>query len=193
MKHAALLIVTGSLFASAAMPAGGDDPPTTGDRTEFEFSDPGQVNSWQIVNDGVMGGRSSSRVDITSDGQMRFSGRLSLENNGGFASVRLRPRELGYQRGQTIVLRVQGDGRTYTFNLYPAERRMAFAFQADFKTAAGQWTEVELPIDRFVAHSFGRPRPNERLDPAQVRSIGILLGDKQAGPFEILIDSIRVR
>ena len=44
----------------------------------------------------------------------------------------------------------------------------------------------------FVAHSFGRPLPGEKLDPASVQSVGILLGDKKSGPFQILVDSIGV-
>ena len=43
---------------------------------------------WTIVNDGVMGGVSDGRFRITADQTMEFFGTLSLENNGGFASVR---------------------------------------------------------------------------------------------------------
>ena len=90
--------------------------------------------SWQIVNDGVMGGRSSSQASIvkleTGGDAMRFAGNLSLENNGGFASVRSRPSgSLGLDPGETIVLRVKGDGRRYTFNLYTPDRRTAFSYQ----------------------------------------------------------------
>ncbi len=163
----------------------------------FEFSDSSEVSKWQIVNDGVMGGRSSSQVSIiqTEDGvdAMRFTGNLSLENNGGFASVRSRPdASLGLKAGNTIVLRVQGDGRKYTFNLYAPTRRTAFSYQIDFQTKAGKWIEVRLPVDKFVAHSFGRPIPSMRLSPQQVQSVGVLLGDKKPGAFELLIDWINV-
>ncbi len=162
---------------------------------DTQSSDAGK---WQIVNDGVMGGRSSSQVSIvkadTGEDAMRFNGNLSLENNGGFASVRSRPSgSLGIDPGETIVLRVKGDGRRYTFNLYTPERRTAFSYQMEFDTTAGQWTEVKLPVDQFVAHSFGRRVPNMKLTPSQVQSIGILLGDKKPGSFEILVDSIMVQ
>jgi len=62
----------------------------------------------------------------------------------------------------------------------------------DFDTQAGKWTEIKLPVDRFVAHSFGRPMPNMKLTPSLVHSVGVLLGDKKPGPFEILIDRIDV-
>jgi monofunctional biosynthetic peptidoglycan transglycosylase len=164
----------------------------------FQFDEAGEVAKWQIVNDGVMGGRSSSQVSIVkpeaSEGAMRFSGNLSLENNGGFASVRSRPSgSLGIDSGDIIVLRVKGDGRTYTFNLYTPTRRTAFSYQMDFETTAGEWTEIRLPVDKFVAHSFGRPMPNMKLSPNQVHAVGILLGDKKPGAFELLIESIEIR
>ena len=170
----------------------------------FQFSELREAEKWQIVNDGVMGGRSSSQASIVEldsldragneNGVMRFAGNLSLENNGGFASMRSRPSgSLGLNPGNTIVLRVKGDGRRYTFNLYTPDRRTAFSYQLEFGTTAGKWTEVQLPIDKFVAHSFGRPIPSITLTPSQVQSVGILLGDKKPGPFEILIDWIKVK
>lgn len=166
-------------------------------RTLFAFSGIRDASKWQIVNDGVMGGRSSSQASIVKtqadEGVLKFTGNLSLENNGGFASVRSRPSgSLGLDAGKTIVLRVKGDGRRYTFNLYTPGRRTAFSYQMDFDTRADEWTEVRLPVDEFVAHSFGRKMPNMRLSPKQVQAVGILLGDKKAGLFEILLDSITV-
>jgi NADH dehydrogenase [ubiquinone] 1 alpha subcomplex assembly factor 1 len=163
----------------------------------FQFNEPDDAAKWQIVNDGVMGGRSSSRVEIAKTGDdvglMRFTGTLSLENNGGFASVRSRAAgPLGLNAGKTIVLRVKGDGRRYTFNLYTPDRRTAFSYQLEFDTKANEWIEVKLPIDQFVARSFGQPMPSMKLDPTQVQSVGILLGDKKSGPFEILVDWIVV-
>ena len=43
--------------------------------------------NWKVVNDTVMGGRSSSRWTSNSSAFI-FEGNLSLENNGGFASIR---------------------------------------------------------------------------------------------------------
>lgn len=165
--------------------------------TLFDFSRGDASRGWQIVNDGVMGGRSSSRatfVETTSgDSVMRFQGNLSLANNGGFASVRSRPSgSLGLRKGDTIILQVFGDGRKYTFNLYTPTRRTAFSFQMDFKTERGKWTEVRLPVDQFVAHSFGRPIRNMPLAPTDVQSVGILLGDKKPGSFDLLVHWIKL-
>jgi NADH dehydrogenase [ubiquinone] 1 alpha subcomplex assembly factor 1 len=161
-------------------------------RLIFDFDAPAATSQWQIVNDGVMGGRSSSRTAVASEGQMQFSGTLSLENNGGFASMRSRASKLELVAGQTIVMRIRGDGRQYTLNLYVPGRRTAFSYQADFATKAGEWVDVRIPLDRFVAKSFGQAVKGMNLDPTQVESIGILLGDKKTGDFQIDIDWIGV-
>ncbi len=54
----------------------------------FDFNSKSNINSWQIVNDVVMGGKSSSTITINKDGHGQFSGTVSTENNGGFSSVR---------------------------------------------------------------------------------------------------------
>lgn len=166
--------------------------PTPQGRELFEFAGRQALGKWQIVNDGVMGGRSSSRVEPGPDGTMNFSGVLSLANNGGFASTRSRGSNLGLQQGDTVVLKVKGDGRKYTFNAYVPRRRMAFSYRAEFKTDKGKWIEVRIPLDQLVATSFGRVVRGASLNPTEVNSVGILLGDKKPGGFELLIKSIRV-
>jgi hypothetical protein len=81
----------------------------------FAFASPDAAAGWQAVNDGVMGGVSDGRFRITEGQTLEFYGTLSLENNGGFASVRSRPRTLGLQTGDSLVVRVRGDGREYQF------------------------------------------------------------------------------
>ena len=117
------------------------------DRVLFEFTSPVASKDWQSVNDGVMGGVSEGRSKITENKTLEFFGNLSLENNGGFASVRSRPKKLGLKQGDTIVARLRGDGREYTLNLYVARSLTAFSYRASFKTTAGEWIEVRIPLD----------------------------------------------
>ena len=48
------------------------------------------LKNWNIVNDDVMGGISSSSLSLNQDNNLLFNGNLSLANNGGFASTRMR-------------------------------------------------------------------------------------------------------
>ena len=142
----------------------------------------------------AMDGVSDGRFRITERQTMEFYGTLSLEKNGGFASVRSRPRTLGLQTGDTLVARVRRDGREYQLNLYTAERTRAFSYRAPVKTRAGEWIDAEVALDRFEATSFGRViRGAGPVDPRSVMSIGFLLAEKTPGPFALEVAWIKVR
>ena len=159
----------------------------------FAFVSPDAAAVWQAVNDGVMGGVSDGRFRITERQTLEFYGTLSLENNGGFASVRSRPRTLGLQTGDTLVARVRGDGREYQLNLYTADRMMAFSYRAPVKTRTGEWLEVRIPLDAFEATSFGRViRGAGPVDPRSVTAVGFLLAEKTPGPFLLEVAWIKV-
>jgi len=159
----------------------------------FTFEDTDAVRQWQTVNDGVMGGRSDGRFRINGENNLEVFGTLSLANNGGFASVRSRGSSLKLKSGDSIVMKARGDGRDYTLNLYSPARRMAFSYRVTFSTTKGEWTEVSVPLSKFVATSFGRVVSNAPLKADRVSGIGVLLGDKKAGPFKLEIESISVR
>lgn len=148
---------------------------------------------WQTVVDGVMGGRSTARVGQTEPGVLSFTGRLSLENNGGFSQIRRSVEGRGFAGAEAIALEVRGDGRTYKLDLCASNvRRMASAWQQDFPTADGAWTTVRLPLDDFVLYSFGRRVRNApELQAELIESLGVTLADKVEGPFRLDIRSVR--
>lgn len=161
-------------------------------RMLFSFDQAEAAKSWQTVNDGVMGGRSMGRFRINSDQKLEFFGTLSLENNGGFASVRASRTKFALDSDDAIIARVRGDGRQYNFNLYTQRNLRGYSYRQSFKTTKDKWMEIRLPVDKFVATWRGRVFPNQQLDPSNVAGLGILLGDKQAGPFKLEIDWIKV-
>jgi hypothetical protein len=54
----------------------------------FDFNKNSEVGSWMILDDVVMGGKSSSTFKLNDEGHGEFEGERSLDNNGGFSSVR---------------------------------------------------------------------------------------------------------
>ena len=158
---------------------------------DFAGTDPAQ--KWQAVNDGVMGGVSDGRFRITPDKTMEFSGRLSLENNGGFASVRTKPADFDIKSGDTLVVRVKGDGREYVLNLYTKSRRMAFSYRAPLPTTRDEWTEVSVPLGEFIPTAFGnRVKGMGPVEPDQINSLGFMLSDKKPGPFNLEVDWVKI-
>ncbi|MFZ4575604.1 MAG: CIA30 family protein [Phycisphaerales bacterium] len=151
------------------------------------------VAGWRTVLDGVMGGRSTGRVTQPEDGILRFSGELSLENNGGFSQTQTTVPAASFKGATGIEARVRGDGRTYQFDVRCSDvRMMAGSFQTKFETVAGEWVTLTLPFEDFRLYSFGRPVPDApELVPARVESIGVTLADKKSGAFQLDIDFIR--
>ena len=161
-------------------------------RVLFDFSKPDAAKAWVNVNDGVMGGVSDGRFKITENKTMEFYGTLSLQNNGGFASVRSRPTKVNLKAGDSVACRVRGDGREYSFNLYVPSDSGRYSFRQTFKTKKGEWVEVSLPVEKFFATWRGRVFHDQKLDPSKVNSVGFQLGDKKAGPFKLEVDWIKV-
>ncbi|MCX7395744.1 MAG: CIA30 family protein [Planctomycetales bacterium] len=162
-------------------------------RPLFDFTGKDSAKEWQTVNDGVMGGLSEGKFKITDQKTLEFSGNLSLKNNGGFASVRTKSKKLTLDSGDTIVARVRGDGREYSLNLYLNKPRIAFSYRALVQTKKNEWIEIKVPLTRFEATSFGRVLKDARpVTPQDVNAVGWMLSDKQAGPFEMEIEWIKV-
>lgn len=148
---------------------------------------------WRVVDDGVMGGLSQGRHEIEKDGILRFFGNLSLENNGGFSSLRTANVMLDLGAAEGVSLRVKGDGRSYQlrFSTDARHRGQEMSFQAPFPTTKGEWTEVRVPFTRFIGTWRGQGLPDKVLDPSKIRRLGLLLADKKQGPFELRVDWIR--
>jgi len=158
----------------------------------FDFTGADAAKGWQAVNDDVMGGVSVGKFKITDKKTLEFFGTLSLANNGGFASVRTKKKKLGLEKGDTLVVKVRGDGREYEMNLYVPTIQIAYSYRAVFQTQKDKWIEIKLPLDKFYATSFGRVVKNAgQVNPTSVNGIGFMLGDKKAGPFKMEIEWIK--
>lgn len=145
---------------------------------------------WEVVNDGVMGGLSQRSVVMSESGTMVFRGVLSLENNGGFSSVRSGQVSMDLSEATGIVLRVRGDGRTYQFRLMTDARvrNRRVTFMAPFQTKVGEWAEVQMPFKAFAGTWRGERISEALLDPSKIEGFGIQLADKKPGVFSLEVD-----
>ena len=162
-------------------------------RLVIDFRQTDEAARWRVVDDVVMGGVSSSRVVRTTEGSCAFEGTVSLANNGGFASVRTDGERCSLEGATTIVLRVRGDGNDYRVRLRDDVVYDMPSWQATFPTVAGEWTEVDLPLADFELKWRGRSVGGPPLVPAAVRSIGLVIADKQAGEFRLELAELSVR
>jgi len=157
----------------------------------IDFKDAKEVRLWSAINDDVMGGLSEGKASITEDGYLLFSGNLSLENNGGFSSIRMIPPEIDFGVYKGARIRVKGDGRSYQFRLRTSRRFDGAAYKSEFHTIPEKWIEIDLYFDSFLPVYRGKILKNaEPLDPAEIRQIGLLIADKSEGSFELFVDRI---
>lgn len=155
------------------------------------FDTPAATQNWQPINDGVMGGVSVSRMRFDSAGYAVFEGEVSLENKGGFASVRASELELGCADTVGYVLTVCGDGHTYKLNLRTDSGFDGVNYQAIFTSARGLWTQTVLPLAAFEPSFRGRTvQGAPPLQPERVRQVGLMISDKQTGKFRLMVKTI---
>ncbi len=144
--------------------------------------------NWRVINDTVMGGASSSEV-CPLERRLIFRGQLSLENNGGFASIRCCVGD-GFANVTAFRLTVRGDGRRYQFRLRSDESSDGVAWRAAFSTD-GSVQHIELALSNFEPVIRGRlVDPAGPLNAADIHLLGFMIADRQPGPFELKIHAI---
>ncbi|MEB3211162.1 MAG: CIA30 family protein [Leptolyngbyaceae bacterium] len=181
------------------------EPSPTSPRLVFDFrsSDSDIESIWGAVDDVVMGGVSQSGLTNTAEGAL-FSGVVSTNNSGGFASVRTRNFEppLNLQGYTGIELRVRGDGNRYKFILRDETRWDGVGYSHSFDTEADTWTTVQIPFTDFVPVFRARTvSDGQQVDPSQLRAFQVMLSKFEydgnlnptfePGEFQLLIETIR--
>jgi NADH dehydrogenase [ubiquinone] 1 alpha subcomplex assembly factor 1 len=157
----------------------------------FDFSDPAAVGAWAPIDDRVMGGISRSRLRHDPAGHAVFEGVVSLERNGGFASVRCAPGANGLPGARACVLEVGGDARRFKLSLLTDDRFDGLNHQAGFATDGSDWQTLRIPLTDFRPSFRGREVPGApALDPAGIRQVGLMIAERQAGPFALRIRRI---
>jgi hypothetical protein len=157
----------------------------------FDFTDPASVNDWAAIDDRVMGGISRSRLQHDPTGHAVFEGEVSLERNGGFASVRSNPSTRGRPQATTCAIEVRGGGKQFKLSLLTDDGFDSLNYQASFAPEGDGWQTIRLPLAAFRASFRGRDVPRApALDPARIRQVGLMIAARQVGPFSLDIRRI---
>lgn len=158
----------------------------------FDFRQQAEVDRWYAVNDDVMGGVSQGDFTLLDPGEASFSGYLSLENNGGFSTVRSRARNWSELEGNAgLSIRVKGDGRTYSFIVQTSKQQDVLVYEVPFKTVAGEWTILDFGFELFRVNYMGwNPSGYPSLQAGEIEKFGFMLNDGQEGAFNLEVDYI---
>jgi len=157
----------------------------------FDFSDPAAAGRWAAIDDRVMGGVSQSRMRQVAEGHAVFEGHVSLERNGGFASVRSDSSPLGKTGATACLIETRGDGKRYKLSILTDDAFNSVVYQASFAPAPDAWQTLCLPLADFRSSFRGREvRGAPPLHPFRIRQVGLLIGDRQEGAFSLQVRCI---
>jgi Complex I intermediate-associated protein 30 (CIA30)/NmrA-like family len=178
-------------------------PPTT-KRQLFDFTQPDAdlKATWGAVDDVVMGGVSESSIRLV-EGYAVFSGDVSTENSGGFASVRTRNFEPSFDLSNYtgIELRVKGDGQRYKLFVRTESKWDGVGYARSFDPSSTEWTTIQIPFKELVPIFRAKTVENAPpIDSHQIRSLQVMLSkfeyDRELNPhftpglFSLQIESI---
>jgi NADH dehydrogenase [ubiquinone] 1 alpha subcomplex assembly factor 1 len=149
-------------------------------------------DKWRIVNDGVMGGLSSSKA-IVQDDKIIFSGSVSLENNGGFASLRSPVKDYDFSKFSGFEVKIKGDGKRYSISMKETSYFTGYFYTKSFETKRDEWIVIQIPFNQFKLYYFGEKTNSSKKNPIdKIKEISLLIGDKQEGNFEAAISHVKL-
>ncbi|EDP70742.1 hypothetical protein FBALC1_08283 [Flavobacteriales bacterium ALC-1] len=156
----------------------------------FDFNKEANIQNWNVVDDAVMGGRSSSQFKLNSDGFGVFNGVVSLENNGGFSSVRYQLKKTEVTKYTKIELRLKGDGKNYQFRVKNNSRNY-YSYIITFSTT-NEWQDVEIALKDMYPSFRGRILNTPNFSHDFIEQIVFLIGNKKNEDFKLIIDTIEL-
>ena len=153
----------------------------------IKFDSVEKIKSWSTINDSVMGGVSTSKFYYDGN-QAIFEGKISLKNNGGFASVRSDIKKISVSPKKKINLLLQGDSKVYQVRI----KRNKFdnlSYIQNFKTN-GKSEIISLELNKFYPSFRGIRLNKENYNYNQIEQISILIGNKEEEEFKLKIEKI---
>ncbi len=157
----------------------------------FDFNKNSSISNWIVVDDVVMGGRSNGNFQLNKEGKGVFSGKISLDNNGGFSSVRYGFNKLNVEKFKSIVLKIRGDGKNYQFRI--KHKSTDYASYITYFSSSGQWQEIEIPINSMYPSFRGRKLDEPNFLHKTIEEVTFLIANKKNEDFILLIDKIELR
>ncbi|MFD2909096.1 CIA30 family protein [Flavobacterium ardleyense] len=157
----------------------------------YDFNKKSSKRDWRIIDDGVMGGISQGEFLIDSDGNGVFYGTISLENNGGFSSVRYQFDKILTNKDSKIIIRLKGDGKQYQFRIKD-KFDSYYSYITTFETS-GEWETIEIKLTDLYPSFRGQKLNLPNFNSNSFEEIVFLLGNKKKESFKLVLDKIELK
>ncbi|MBK8501693.1 MAG: CIA30 family protein [Saprospiraceae bacterium] len=166
------------------------DPIDVITQTIWPLPKPEDTRSWNIVDDRVMGGLSSGEFYLNAQGHGIFTGHVSLENNGGFTSVRLDTGPVSLADKSKIRISIKGDGKKYQLRIKSSSDQ-PHAFIQIFQTLS-DWQNLEFNLSDFYPTFRGRRLDIPNFSDGTLEEIAFLIANKKAEKFTLEIAEMQL-
>ena len=137
-----------------------------------------------------MGGLSQGKFLIDSDGNGVFQGTISLENNGGFSSVRYQFDKINTNKESKIVIHLKGDGKQYQFRIKD-KYDSYYSYITTFDTS-GEWETIEIKLADLYPSFRGQKLNLPNFQSDSLEEIVFLIGNKKNESFKLILDQIEL-
>lgn len=164
---------------------------TSLDNVKIDFGKNKDGRSWQVVNDGVMGGLSRGNTQLT-DNTILFKGTVSLDNNGGFSSLRSPYSNKELSKYTQVKVRYRSTGISLAMTLSVSRRWYVPNYKTSLSGTKGEWKTMTLLLKDFRKHYIGKPMKEllSEEDQSEIIRFGFITDEKKYGDFEFEIDYI---
>ena len=157
----------------------------------FDFGSSSDWSVWEIENDVVMGGKSTSQLLRSKECNAVFTGYVSLENDGGFASMQYHFKSKDISGYKKAVIHLKGDGKEYQFRI-KANLDEKASYIYTFKTS-GEWQSVEIPIAEMEPTYRGNKLNQPNFNASKIQEVRFMIANGKAENFRLEIDKIELQ
>lgn len=159
----------------------------------FDFGeDCEKCNDWFVVVDGVMGGLSTGELAITENSFV-LSGEISLDNNGGFASLRTPYASFNLSDYNTVTIKYRSTGQDFAFTLNKYRRFWYPNYKINLPITKGEWKEITCTLQEFKRYRLGRELSGhpDIDDLSKIIRLGFISNTKAATSYTFEVDFIK--
>jgi len=149
----------------------------------FDFAKNKDTGKWMVVNDGVMGGLSKGTFTAGENGTAEFKGTISLENNGGFSSVRCSTGKIDVEGFTTLELHLKGDGKKYQVRIQ--ENSSDYWSYIYYFQTSGAWETIKIPLAEMYPSFRGRKLNLPNYSGKTMVELIFLIGNSKAESFNL--------
>jgi NADH dehydrogenase [ubiquinone] 1 alpha subcomplex assembly factor 1 len=160
----------------------------------FDFGNSAdKTRDWVLITDNVMGGLSKSEI-IYNANSILLKGDISLDNFGGFSSIRTKFSQLDLSQYEGVKIKFKSTKQHFAFTLENSQNWTRPNYKNNFHSNKdGTWMVATLYFKDFQENVIGQPT-GKQLNLEKLKKIvriGIITTKKEEGPFSLEVDYIR--